>query len=52
MLIILTTSYYCCGVIIDENKIVVDAAPIVKWMIGQSILVLYDKHKGKITFSR
>jgi hypothetical protein len=51
-LIIVSTSYYCCGVIIDGNNIVVEAAPIVAWMKGKNIITLYESNKHKITFSK
>ena len=34
-LIQITTSYFCCGIVVTDN-ICVDAAPIMKWAIGKS----------------
>jgi hypothetical protein len=40
LLIRITTTYFCCGVIVDENWTVIEAAPIVKWMLGNHLSIL------------
>ena len=32
----ITSSYFCAG-IITKNKIIIKAAPIIKWTVGKSI---------------
>lgn len=29
------TNYFCCGITTDEHGIVIEAAPIMKWVIGR-----------------
>jgi len=32
-----TTAYYCAGVVTDEDLVVIEAAPILRWSIGRHI---------------
>lgn len=34
-LVYIVSSYFCCGVIIDDHYTVTEAAPILKWSIGK-----------------
>lgn len=36
-LIRITSTYFCCGVVVDGNWVVVEAAPIIKWMVGRHL---------------
>lgn len=31
------TSYFTCGIETDENDLIIDAAPILKWAIGKNL---------------
>jgi len=45
-----TTNYFCCGVMV-ENDIIKETAPIMSWARGKSLLKVMDwvrKKKGTI----
>ncbi len=35
MLYQVTTNYFCCGIITDDNDLIIDVAPIMYWSIGK-----------------
>jgi hypothetical protein len=41
MLYRLTSSYFCCG-FVTKDSIVIDAAPIIKWMKGKTLIQVYN----------
>lgn len=44
--------YACFGIVIGQNDIVIESAPIGKWMIGKEVGLIIkwvDKKKGKLT---
>lgn len=42
------TTYFCCGVIVQEDNTVIEAAPIVRWAVGKHFATLRDflRRKG------
>jgi len=51
-LISVSCDYFYAGCIIDQNYIVINAAPIIKWMIGKDIRNIYTQYKNKYNFNR
>jgi hypothetical protein len=41
------TSYFCCGVVVQQDNTIVEAAPIVAWSIGKHFSVLRDFLRSK-----
>jgi hypothetical protein len=49
-----TTGYFCCGIVIDEERrVCTDAAPIMQWAVGKHADVIrpwLKKKKAKVVF--
>jgi hypothetical protein len=46
MLIQITTTYFCAG-IIAKNNIIIKAAPILKWTIGKDVIFVKNYFSKK-----
>jgi hypothetical protein len=48
-LIRIVSTNFCCGIVIDENYIVIEAAPILRWATGRHCREVkrYLERKGK-----
>ena len=48
MWVYVSTTYYCCRVDADENRNIIDAAPITHWAIGKNLdwFKQYLENKG------
>jgi hypothetical protein len=49
LLVRVTTTYFCAGIVTDAQGIVVDAAPIVRWAMGKHYTRVIDYFKRKNT---
>lgn len=39
--------HFCCGVIVQEDNTIIDAAPILAWAVGKHFRQLRDWLRGK-----